>query len=124
MLSPFQGIILGALQGFTELFPISSLGHTVILPQLLGWNVNQHDPLFLAFIVATHFATALVLLGFFWRDWVNIVQGVVRSLQRRTIAPSDTHAKLGWLLIIATIPAGILGLLFSDLFQELFASPK
>ena len=64
-----QAIILGLLQGVTELFPISSLGHSVILPSLLGWDIHQNDPYFLSFLVATHLATAIVLLIFFWRDW-------------------------------------------------------
>src|SRR5262249_55676382 len=106
-----RAIILGLLQGVTELFPISSLGHTVIIPGLLGWNVHQNADYFLTFLVATHFATALVLLGFFWSDWVRIVKGVGRSLRDRGIASDDTDAKLGWLLVVGTIPAGLLGLL-------------
>ena len=80
-----QAIVLGALQGVTELFPISSLGHSVILPSLLGWNIHQNDPYFITFLVATHLATALVLLGFFWRDWVRIIKGIGRSLRDRRI---------------------------------------
>lgn len=119
-----QGLILGLLQGITELFPVSSLGHTVILPQLFGWHVDQHDPSFLLFIVATHLATSLVLLGFFFKDWVRIVSGILRSLRLRVIDEQDTYAKLGWLLIIGTIPAGILGLLFEDKLKLLFATPR
>lgn len=111
MLTLFQGIILGAFQGISELFPISSLGHSVILPQVLGWNVNQQNPLFLMFLVATHFATALVLLIFFWRDWVRIVKGLGRSLRDREISMKDPDAKLGWLIIAATVPTGIVGLI-------------
>src|SRR5258706_11676973 len=73
-----RAIVLGLLQGVSELFPISSLGHTVILPKLLGWNIHQNAPYFLSFLVATHLATALVLLGFFWHDWVRIVKGIGR----------------------------------------------
>src|SRR5205807_4246962 len=105
-----QAILLGLLQGVAELFPVSSLGHSVILPRLLGWNIHQNDPYFITFLVATHLATALVLLGFFWRDWVRIVRGLGRSLRDREIAPDDTDAKLAWLLVVGTIPAGILGL--------------
>jgi len=68
MISYFQAIVLGLLQGVSELFPVSSLGHSVILPKLVGWNINQNDPFFLTFLVATHLATALVLLGFYWKD--------------------------------------------------------
>jgi undecaprenyl-diphosphatase len=119
-----QAIVLGLLQGVTELFPISSLGHTVILPSLLGWNVHQNAPYFLDFLVATHFATALVLLGFFWSDWVRIVKGVGRSLRDRGIDPGDADAKLGWLLVVGTIPAGLLGLLLQDTLRKAFASPQ
>lgn len=124
MLNYFQAIIFGALQGVTELFPISSLGHSVILPKLLNWNINQKDPFFLTFLVATHAATALVLFFFFWKDWKRIITGVIRSLKEREISHTDTDAKLGWLLILGTIPAGILGLLFEDTLKGLFADPQ
>jgi undecaprenyl-diphosphatase len=119
-----QAVVLGILQGITELFPISSLGHAVILPHLLGWDIHQNDPYFLSFLVAVHLATALVLLGFFWSDWVRIVKGIGRSLRDRGIAPDDTDAKLGWLLVVGTIPAGILGLLLQDKLRSVFASAQ
>ncbi|MEA2222288.1 MAG: undecaprenyl-diphosphatase, partial [Solirubrobacteraceae bacterium] len=75
-ISHFQAIVLGALQGFSELFPISSLGHSVIAPRLLGWDIHQNDSFFITFLVATHLATALVLLGFFWADWKRIAFGL------------------------------------------------
>ena len=106
-----QAVVLGLLQGVSELFPVSSLGHAVILPRLLGWNIHQNDKYFLSFLVATHLATAIVLFGFFWRDWVRILKGIGRSLRDRGIDPGDADAKLGWLLVVGTIPAGILGLL-------------
>src|SRR5258706_2765739 len=118
-----QAIVLGLLQGFSELFPISSLGHSVILPKLLGWDIHQNDSYFLTFLVATHLATAIVLLGFFWRDWVRILKGLGRSLRDRGIAPDDTDAKLGWLLVVGTIPAGILGLTLEHALRRVFASP-
>jgi len=123
LISYGQAIVLGLLQGFSELFPISSLGHSVILPRLLGWNIHQNDPYFLTFLVATHLATAIVLLGFFWRDWVRIVKGLGRSLRDREIGPDDTDAKLGWLLVVGTIPAGILGLTLEHALRKVFASP-
>jgi len=123
-ISYFQGAMLGLLQGVSELFPVSSLGHSVILPKLVGWNIHQKDPYFLTFLVATHLATAIVLLGFFWRDWVRIVKGLGRSLRDREIAPGDTDAKLGWLLVVGTIPAGILGLTLQDQLRNIFASPQ
>src|SRR5256885_180487 len=113
----------GLLQGAAELFPISSLGHSVIAPRLLGWNIHQNDDYFLTFLVATHLATALVLLGFFWRDWVRILQGLGRSLRDREIGPDDTDARLGWLVVVATIPAGMLGLILEHPLRRVFASP-
>lgn len=117
-----RAIVLGLLQGVSELFPVSSLGHTVILPGLLGWNIHQNAPYFLDFLVATHLATAIVLFCFFWRDWVRILKGIGRSLRDRGIAPDDADAKLGWLLVVGTIPAGILGLLLQDTLRKAFAS--
>jgi undecaprenyl-diphosphatase len=119
-----QAIVLGLLQGVSELFPVSSLGHSVILPSLLGWNIHQNDKYFLSFLVATHLATALVLLGFFWGDWLRIVKGLGRSLRDREIAPGDTDARLAWLLIVGTIPAGILGLALEHKLRSVFASPR
>jgi undecaprenyl-diphosphatase len=119
-----QAVVLGLLQGVSELFPVSSLGHSVILPKLLGWNIHQNDSYFITFLVATHLATALVLLGLFWRDWVRIVKGIGRSLRDRQIAPDDTDAKLGWLLVIGTIPAGLLGLLLEHKLRHVFASAR
>lgn len=123
MLTYTQAILIGALQGFTELFPISSLGHTVLLPSILGWNIDQHAPFFVVFLVATHLATALVLLAFYFTDWLKIAQGFLRSLLQKGIASDDVYAKLAWLLIIGTIPAGILGLTFQKPLESLFASP-
>ena len=84
----------------------------MILPKLLGWNIHQNDTYFISFLVAhPSRRRALVLLGFFWADWVRIVKGLGRSLRDREIATDDTDAKLAWLLVVGTIPAGILGLL-------------
>jgi undecaprenyl-diphosphatase len=121
-ISYFQGAMLGLLQGVSELFPVSSLGHSVIAPHLFGWNIHQKAPYFLTFLVATHLATALVLLAFFWKDWVRIVKGLGRSLRDREIA--DPDAKLGWLLVVGTIPAGLLGVTLQDSLRKLFASPE
>ena len=123
MITYFQAIVIGLLQGFSELFPISSLGHSVILPRLFGWDIHQNDEYFLTFLIATHLATALVLLGFFWADWVRIVKGLGRSLRDRRIDPEDSGAVLGWLLIVGTIPAGVVGLLLEHPLRHLFASP-
>jgi undecaprenyl-diphosphatase len=123
-ISYFQAIVLGLTQGVAEPFPVSSLGHAVVLPKLAGWDIHQNDPFFLTFLVATHLATALVLLGFFWQDWVRIVKGLWRSLAAREIRAEDTDARLGWLLVVGTIPAGILGLLLQESLRKLFASPQ
>lgn len=124
MITIFQAIIIGLIQGFTELFPISSLGHSVVIPSLLGWNIHQNDSYFLTFLVATHIATAIVLFIFFWKDWMAIFKGLLRSFLAREIRKDDTQAKLGWLLVAATIPAGIVGLLFEQSIRRLFASAR
>jgi undecaprenyl-diphosphatase len=121
-----QAIILGLIQGITELFPVSSLGHSVILPELFGWsNVvaaqSANESFFLAFLVGLHVATALAIAAYYWRDWVRIAAGVLGSLRTRTIESAD--ARLGWLLIVATIPAGIAGVLFEHAFRTIFAKP-
>ena len=117
-------MILGLLQGVAEPFPISSLGHGVILPRLLGWNIHQNDKFFLTFLVATHLATAIVLFFFFWSDWVRILSGLGRSLRDREIGADDTDARLGWLLVVGTIPAGLIGLVLEHPLRKLFASPQ
>lgn len=122
MITYLEAALLGLLQGFAELFPISSLGHTVIIPRLLGWDIDQASDSFVAFVVLTHLATALVLLAFFWRDWVAIVSGLMRSLRMREIRADDTYARLGWLLVVGTIPAGVLGLLFEEHLKQIFAA--
>jgi undecaprenyl-diphosphatase len=124
MITYLQALILGLIQGATELFPVSSLGHSVILPSLFGWHIDQGADFFLAFLVATHLATALVLLGFFAKDWWKIISGMFRSLKERVIRPEDSYARLGWLIVVGTIPVGILGILFEKSFQALFASPR
>jgi undecaprenyl-diphosphatase len=126
MLSYFQAIVLGLLQGVTELFPVSSLGHTVLLPALLGWNnlvtaQSASESFYLAFVVALHVATAIALLIFFRDDWVRIIRGFFRSLVRRKIETPDE--RLAWLLGIATIPAGIVGLALEHALRTQFAKP-
>jgi undecaprenyl-diphosphatase len=121
-ISYFQAAILGLLQGVAEPFPISSLGHGVILPRLAGWDIHQNDKFFLTFLVATHVATAVVLFFFFLADWKRIFRGLGRSLRDREIRPDDTDAKLGWLLVVGTIPAGTIGLLLEHPLRSLFAS--
>jgi undecaprenyl-diphosphatase len=121
-ISYFQAIILGIVQGLSEPFPISSLGHAVVLPHLFGWNIHQNADYFLSFLVATHLATAIVLFLFFLKDWMEIFRGLGRSLRDREIRADDKYAKLGWLLVVGTIPAGILGLLLEHSLRTVFAS--
>lgn len=126
VLTYLQAVVLGLLQGVTELFPISSLGHSVIVPQLLGWTdvvaaQSASESYFLAFLVGLHVATALALVVFYRETWVRIVVAVFGSLQTKRIATAD--ARLGWLLIVATIPAGLAGVLFEHLLRVLFAVP-
>lgn len=122
-MSLFQALVLALLQGVTELFPVSSLGHTVILPKLLRWNIDQADPTFLAFVVLLHVGTATALLIYFWRDWLAIIRAVFRS-----VADGQMHGsaeeKLGWRLIAGTVPAGVVGFLFQKQVQSLFANPR
>lgn len=122
-ISYFQAIVLGAIQGIAEPFPISSLGHAVIVPSLLGWNIHQNDSFFLSFLVATHCATAVVLFFFFLDDWMRIFRGLGRSLRGRA-TPRDADARLAWVIVVGTIPAGILGLALEKKLRTLFASPE
>ncbi len=124
MINYVQAIILGLLQGAAELFPVSSLGHSVILPSLLGWNIHENDNSFLVFLVATHLATALVLIGFYRHTWIRIGTGIIRSIQQREIKSTDYSAKLGWLLIVGTIPAGLIGVMFQDQIRMIFVTGK
>ena len=120
-ISYFQGIVLGLIQGVAEPFPISSLGHGVIFPKLVGWHIHQNDKFFLTFLVATHFATAIVLFFIFWKDWKRILGGLFRSIGQREIRGTDE--RLAWLLVVGTIPAGIIGLVFEHPLRKAFASP-
>ena len=123
MLTDFQAAVLGALQGVSELFPISSLGHSVILPGLLGWQIDQNADYFLTFVVATHFATALVLCAIYRDDWARIMSGLFRFIWALDLGRANADAKLGLLLIIGTVPAGAVGLIFQKQLQPLFISP-
>src|ERR1700752_966028 len=123
MLSHFQAVLLGLLQGVSELFPISSLGHSVILPGLLGWPIDQNADSFLTFVVATHFATALALFVVYREDWARIIYGLLSSVRAREFRPTNPDAKLGWLLIVGTVPAGMVGLIFQKPLQKLFVAP-
>src|ERR1700682_444097 len=120
-MSLFQALVLALLQGVTELFPVSSLGHTVILPRLLGWNLNQADPTFLAFVVLLHVGTAVALAIYFRRDWLAIIRAVFRSMVDGRMHGTPDE-RLGWRLIAGTHPARLVGALFPKQGQSLFAN--
>jgi len=122
-----QAIVLGVLQGVSELFPISSLGHTVLFPTLFGWNAlvdaqSQSESFWVAFVVMLHVGSALGLLAYFWRDWVQIVRAFLGTLGKRR-AETSTE-RLAWLIVVATIPAGVLALALQHQLQTLTAKPK
>jgi undecaprenyl-diphosphatase len=119
----WQALFLGLLQGSTELFPVSSLGHAVLVPKLLGWDYNQADPTFLPYITLLHLGTAAALLLVFRDDWLKIVGGFVRAAYRGRIG-EDRNERLGVLLFVGTIPAGLLGAFFESDLKKLFASPR
>jgi len=125
-LSYFQAIVIGILQGITELFPISSLGHSVLIPAWLGWDSvvsaqSAKESFYLAFVVALHVATAIALLIYFREDWIRIIRGFFRTLRTRRLETPDE--RMAWLLIVATIPAGITGLLLEHTLRTVFAKP-
>lgn len=130
-LSYLQATVIGALQGVTELFPVSSLGHSVLVPAVIGgsWehlvtesatSSSETSP-YLAFIVALHVATALALLVFFRKDWIAIISAFFRTLKTRRVATSTE--RLAWLIVIATVPVGLTGLILEHTFRTLFAKP-
>ena len=135
MITYFQAIVLGLIQGVTELFPISSLGQAVIIPTVFGWDQlaaaqSQPESFYLAFIVGLHVATALALLVYFWDDWKVIIAGFFRTFgtgAREKTAPwraiRDGDERMAWLLVVATIPAGLTGVAFEHLFRVTFAKP-
>lgn len=114
------------MQGVTELFPISSLGHSVLLSDLFGWHnlltlQSSGESFFLSFLVVLHLATALALFIFYRREWFKIIGGFFTSLKNRRITSS--YERLAWLLVVATIPAGLTGLIFEHILREQFAKP-
>jgi undecaprenyl-diphosphatase len=117
-----QAMFLAVLQGVSELFPISSLGHTVLIPALFHWHVDESDESFLAFVVVLHLGTALALLVFYRNEWVRIIRALVASMVRGRFS-NDRDERVGWLLIAGTIPVGILGVLFQSSVRVLFSSP-
>jgi undecaprenyl-diphosphatase len=123
-----QAVVIGLIQGFTELFPISSLGHTVLIPSWLGgsWATlvrqeSRPESPYLAFVVGLHLATAIVLLGVYAKTWVRVIRGFFTSIARREVRHADQ--KLAWLIVVATIPVGLAGLVLEHPFRVLFAKP-
>ena len=122
-----EALVVGLFQGVTELFPVSSLGHSVLIPALIGgsWaqdlNVSRANSPYLAFIVGLHVATAIAMIIYFWRDWLRIVGGFFTSIAHRRIETADQ--KLAWMIIFATIPVGIAGALLQHTVQDTFAKP-
>lgn len=117
-----QILFLGLLQGITELFPVSSLGHAVIVPSLLHWHYSQSDPSFVPFLVLLHLGTATALLILYWRDWVRIVRGFVSAAVRGRVERPEE--RLAMLLIVGTVPTGVIGVVLEARLKALFASPR
>src|SRR3954462_7960291 len=136
-MSYLQAIVIALVQGVTELFPVSSLGHSVLVPAWIGgdWETlvtqssqaSSESSFYLAYIVALHCATALALVWFFRADWVRIVRGFLRSAARgareRRLSARDADEKLAWLIVVATIPVGVTGLALEHVFRTVFAKP-
>jgi len=126
VISYFQAIVIGLLQGVTELFPVSSLGHSVLVPAWLGWDTlvrgqSADESFYLAFLVGLHVATAFALLIYFREEWVRIIAGFFRSIRNRRIEGPDE--RMAWLLVIATIPVGVVGLALEHTLRTIFAKP-
>ena len=126
-LTYLEAAVVGLIQGISEMFPVSSLGHNVLIPAIIGgsWardlNVAAPESPYLAFIVGLHVATAIALLIYFWRDWVRIVGGFFSSIRDRKVDTGDQ--RLAWMIILATIPVGIVGLKFEHTFRVIFGKP-
>ena len=126
-LTYLEAAVVGLVQGVSEMFPVSSLGHNVLIPAIVGgsWardlNVSSPESPYLAFVVGLHVATAIALLVYFWRDWVRIIGGFFSSLRDRRVETTDQ--RLAWMIILATIPVGIAGLAFEHAFRVIFGKP-
>jgi undecaprenyl-diphosphatase len=122
-----EAIVIGLLQGVTELFPVSSLGHSVLLPATIGgrWardlSLSADQSPYLPFVVAVHVATAVALIWFFRADWVRIVRGLATSIRDRQISTPDQ--RLGWLLVVATVPVGLAGLVLEHTVRTTLGKP-
>jgi undecaprenyl-diphosphatase len=119
-MSALQAIVIALVQGATELFPVSSLGHAVVLPALLNWHIDQRAPSFLPFLVMLHLGTATALVLYFWRDWWTLALGVLALTDAHQVSESR---RVFILIVIATIPAVIVGFLLEKFFRNLFGTP-
>jgi undecaprenyl-diphosphatase len=126
-LTYLEAAVVGLVQGVSELFPVSSLGHNVLIPALVGgsWakdlNVADANSPYLAFIVGMHVATAIALLIYFWRDWIRIIGGFLSSIRHRQVQTRDQ--RMAWMIILATIPVGLVGVVADKPFREIFGKP-
>jgi undecaprenyl-diphosphatase len=126
-LTYLEAAVVGLIQGVSELFPVSSLGHAVLIPALIGgqWgadlDASKAESPYLAFIVGLHVATAIALLVYFWRDWVRIVGGFFSSVRERRVETADQ--RLAWMIVLATIPVGLIGLVAEHPFRVIFGKP-
>ncbi len=118
-MTALQAIVMAVLQGVTELFPVSSLGHAVILPRLLNWGVDEKAPDWLAYLVVMHLGTSLALFAFFWRDWLSFLRSLINASDSR----AKTDRRTFFFVVLATIPAVIVGALFRKLLGDAFAAP-
>jgi undecaprenyl-diphosphatase len=118
-----QALVLAVLQGVSELFPVSSLGHTILVPAVLHWtNINRADPTFLAFVVVLHLGTAIALIVYYREAWIRIVHALVGSVIRGKLS-GDRDERTGWLLVVGTLPVGILGIILEEPVRSLFGTP-
>ena len=123
-MTTLQALVIGATQGLTELAPISSLGHGVILPALLGWGEIEKDPSYLPFMVSLHLGTTLALLLYFHREWREILLAVLVSGRAKRVPEARSARHLFGLLVVGTVPAGLIGLLLEKKIRHLFAAPS
>ena len=110
-------IILGIIQGLTEFLPISSSAHLILVPWFFGW-----DPEGILFDVSLHVGTAIAVIAFFWKDWLLLAREAIAGVMEKNIL-GNVHRKMAWLLVVATIPAGVIGLLFEDVVEDVLRSP-
>lgn len=120
-MTPIQALILALVQGLTELFPVSSLGHAVVLPALLQLHIDENGAEFLPFLVVLHVGTLVALLAYFWREWIGIVRGILRAPEK---AEAENYRRLFGLLVVGTLPAVVIGFVLEKPLRALFGAPE